>query len=170
VPEPEPEPSQVLLLMGSTSAWRGLLAHHAAAAGVARLNKTFRTECVAPFFSRAERTAHRAAHRNELTPTFGFEAVVHALYACASVDAYGFFLDPRLDGPAPSAKARGGPPVPYHYWEAATVDKSAPDPAKPWTFASHNFQLEAKRLRHMAAEGCLLRLHTHATHPRSGDG
>ena len=60
--------------------------------------------------------------------------------------------------------------MPYHYWEAATVDKSAPDPAKPWTFASHNFQLEAKRLRHMAAEGCLLRLHTHATHPRSGDG
>ena len=159
--------------MGSTAEWRGLLAHHAAAAGVARLNKTFRTECVAPFFSRAELAAHRAAHRNELTPTFGFEAVVHALYACASVDDFGFFLDPRLDWPAPTGMARRRPrrvAVPYHYWQAAAVDHSAPDPSKPWTFPSHNFQLEAERLRHMAGEGCLLRLHTHAAPHSSGEG
>ena len=83
---------------------------------------------------------------------------MHALYACASVDAFGFYLDPRLDAAAPrDAAAR--PVVPYHYWEARTVDHSAPEPSKPWTFASHNFGLEAARLRHMAAEGCLLRLH-----------
>ena len=43
---------------------------------------------------------------------------MHALYACASVDAYGFFLDPRLDGPAPNRRRAplldGEPPVPYH--------------------------------------------------------
>ena len=80
---------------------------------------------------------------------------MHALYSCDSVDAFGFFLDPQLDeGPAPAARA-----VPYHYWEQTTVDRNAPDPAKPWTFASHNFATEAKRLRHMATEGCLLTLH-----------
>ena len=159
---------EVLLLMGSTSPWKKLLAHHAAAAGVAKINKTFRSECVSPFFSDAERAAHKATHRNTLTPTFGFEAVVHALYACASVDAFGFFLDPRLDEPAPACVAPPCPLehyqprqdiVPYHYWEASTVDQSAPDPARPWTFASHDFALEARRLRHMAADGCLLTLH-----------
>ena len=144
---------EALLLMGSTEPWRRLPRTRFAAA--AKLNKTFRTECVTPFFSEAERAAHRAAHRNKLTPTFGFEAVVHALYSCDSVDAFGFFLDPQLDeGAAPAARA-----VPYHYWEQKTVDRNAPDPAKPWTFASHNFATEATRLRHMATEGCLLTLH-----------
>ena len=80
----------------------------------AKINKTFRSECVSPFFSDAERAAHKATHRNTLTPTFGFEAVVHALYACASVDAFGFFLDPRLDEPAPACVA---PPCPLEHYQ-----------------------------------------------------
>lgn len=52
---------------------------------VQTLNRTFRSHCIAPFFSEEERTAHRSEHGNKLTPTFGFEAIVHALYACDHV-------------------------------------------------------------------------------------
>ena len=80
---PEVTEGEHLLLMASASRWSSVAPE---LVSVQALNKSFRSRCVAPFFSAADQKAHRAAHRNKLTPTFGFEAVVHALYACDNVE------------------------------------------------------------------------------------
>ena len=122
---------------------------------VERIRSRFRNECVAPFFTPSERSYHLARHHNNLTPTLGFEAVVHALYACKEVHAFGFYIEPRQ---LLQAAAAADAVLPYHYWEREFEDKVARQPAKPWTFPSHNYELESKRLLHMAEEGCLLDL------------
>ena len=110
-----------------------------------------------------------------LTPTFGFEAVAHALHACASVDVYGFGVptdalrgsereelaaaEARLnlppEGAATHDAAARAETFRYHYWEARTHDPSAEHPDQPWTYRSHNFALERARLRHMHCAGVL---------------
>lgn len=132
---------------------------------VAHLSRAFRRTCVQRLFSAAELDEHRRATRTNLTATFGFEAVVHALYACEAVDVYGFYIDEadlraQPTRPAALGGKRGEKAalrVPYHYFEAASFDKAAQDPARPWTFRSHNYALEATRLAEMADE-CMLRV------------
>ena len=153
---PQVGDGELLMLMGHLDDWATVAP---ARVRVAKLEKRFRKECVLPFFSEYERDEHKRAHGNSLTPTFGFEAIVHALYACESVDAYGFYIDPRQLEGGGQLPRRDTPPVPYHYWEERTVDKKAREPSKPWTFASHNYEVESGRLRHMAVDGCLVKLH-----------
>ena len=88
---PEVAEGEHLLLMASAHRWSTVAPKLVT---VQTLNKSFRSRCVAPFFSAADQKAHRAAHRNKLTPTFGFEAVVHALYACDSVEVGGSLFTP----------------------------------------------------------------------------
>ena len=153
---PQVGDGELLMLMGHLDDWAPVAP---ARVRVAKLEKRFRKECVLPFFSEYERDEHKRAHGNSLTPTFGFEAIVHALYACDSVDAYGFYIDPRQLEGGGQLPRRHERPVPYHYWEERTVDKKAREPSKPWTFASHNYEVESGRLRHMAGDGCLVKLH-----------
>ena len=159
------QPGELLLLSTSTDAWVPLAP---AVLGVARLNRTYRKRCVAPWFTEEDQAAHRRRHHNRLTPTFGFEAVVHALHACDTIDAYGFYIPPsELEGnddDGAEARALASAPSPsgpfrYHYWEAHTRDPAADKPSKPWTYKSHNYEIEGARLRHMASHGCVLRLH-----------
>ena len=159
------QPGELLLLSTSTDAWVPLAP---AVLGVARLNRTYRKRCVAPWFTEEDQAAHRRRHHNLLTPTFGFEAVVHALHACDTLDAYGFYIPPsELEGNADDgaeAHALASAPSPsgpfrYHYWETHTRDPAADKPSKPWTYKSHNYEIESARLRHMASHGCVLRLH-----------
>lgn len=157
---------------------------------VAQLASRFRRRCVLPFFTRAQLDAHRAstvtgrsgsaAKPANFTPTFGFETIVHALYSCESVHAYGFYLDAsggadaegarakRLRSEGTSAQASGAPApalassasaaVPYHYYESKSFDKAAADPRRPWTFKSHNYTMEADALMAMAG-ACALTVH-----------
>jgi hypothetical protein len=60
---------------------------------IAKLQRRFRSNCVLPLFSQKQLASHLARTRTNLTPTFGFEAIAHALYACERVHAYGFYLD-----------------------------------------------------------------------------
>jgi len=156
---------ELIVLSTATDAWAPLAP---AVLSVARLNRTYRKRCVAPFFTDDDQAAHRRHHRNLLTPTFGFEAIVHALHACDSLDAFGFFIPQNeLEGAAGDGaeeRAAAGAPSPsgpfrYHYWEAHTRDPAADKPSKPWTYKSHNYEVESARLRHMATHGCVLRLH-----------
>ena len=167
---------EVVLLSSSLSAWTSVaprLVH------VARLNRSFRKRCVAPFFTDTDQRRHQergARQNNRLTPTFGFEAIVHALHACSSVDAYGFYIPPSelgeaaphsqqlrpppgVRGTTPPHRAIAPAPFRYHYWEELATDPSAETPDKPWTYRSHDYGVESARLRHMAERGCLLRLH-----------
>ena len=174
----EVRPGELLVLSSSLKAWSAVAPR---LVGVHALNRTFRKQCVAPFFTDDDRDAHTAEHHNRITPTFGFEAVVHALYACDSVEAFGFFIPTELlvdrstsrparavapppqSAPQPQQPQRRQP-FRYHYWEAQTVaDKAADEPSKPWTYKSHNYPIESARLRHMAQQGCLLRQHLPAT-------
>ena len=168
---------EALLLSSGESGWVSVSPH---LVSVARLNRTYRRRCVLPLFSDHDRAAHTQRHHNQLTPTFGFEAIAHALHACDHVTAYGFFIPPeelaRPQGagspPAGHAAAATAttdyadaaqvtkPPKPfrYHYWEERTHDAAADQPSKPWTYKSHNYEIESARLRHMADEGCVLTL------------
>lgn len=71
------------------------------------------------------------------------------------VEAFGFYIAPADLDTHTAAKTLS---VPYHYWEVDARDDAAAVPSKPWTFASHNYPLESKRLRDMAAS-CLLQMH-----------
>ena len=65
--------------------------------------------------------------------------------------AFGFYIAPDdLE-----ERSREQLTVPYHYWEADSRDEAARVPSKPWTFPSHNYEIESARLRHMAGS-CLL--------------
>ena len=176
---------EVLLLAASATSWQAVATEHRLR--VLSLNHTFRKQCLLPLvFSESDRSAHARVHHNKLTPTFGFEAVLHALHSCDSVDVYGFGVpmaelqpmerdellqaEQRLGLPPSDADTEAGanvgigaggtPAVPfqYHYWEARTVDKAADIQSKPWTYRSHNFALERARLRSMHCAG-VLRLH-----------
>ena len=81
-------------------------------------------------------------------------------YACARVDAFGFFVESsalREAGRARSGARMRNMSVRYHYWEEASYDAAATVPERPWTFPSHDYAIESARLRHMAECG-LLRL------------
>ena len=120
------------------------------------LRRRFRRECVLPFFTDDELAKHARERGNSLTPTLGFEALVHGLYACESVGAFGFYVEPeqlRASTPAADASLR------YHYWEPNAHDGAAKVPGKPWTYPSHNYEVESARLQHMATQGCLLMLY-----------
>lgn len=124
---------------------------------IAKLNRRFRKECVLPFFSEEELGSHRKQTGTNFTPSFGFEAVAHAYFACASrVSVFGFYVDEEDLKTSPKS-SQHRLRVPYHYWEEVTVDRAAADPTRPWTFRSHNFELEAKRLRDLAAS-CVISL------------
>ena len=164
---------EVLFVSGSASAWKGVEASHGVS--VRLLNRTYRKQCVLPLvFSKADHAAHTAKHHNVLTPSFGLEAVAHALHGCAAVDVFGFGVPPselrpserdelaaaerRLHLPPAQAEARreaSSRPFQYHYWERRTVDPAADDRDKPWTYKSHNFATEAAVLRAMHCAGVL---------------
>ena len=57
---------------------------------------------------RDDLAAHYRVHYNTLTPTFGLEAVVHALHSCASVDVYGFGVSLRASKPRARWQLNGG--------------------------------------------------------------
>ena len=85
---------EVLFVSGSASAWKGVEASHGVS--VRLLNRTYRKQCVLPLvFSKADHAAHTAKHHNVLTPSFGLEAVAHALHGCAAVDVFGFGVPPK---------------------------------------------------------------------------
>ena len=166
-------PGELLFLSASLPAWSPLTDSRTVAAAL--INRTYRKRCVLPFFDAADLAAHSASHGNALTPTFGFESVVHALHACRSVDVYGFHvpasaLEPNEAAALASAERRlhlpseDGRPGPdangwrYHYWQERFVDKAAATPSKPWTFKSHNYPIESARLRHLACAG-VIKLH-----------
>ena len=163
---------ELLLVSGSVAAWDGVKPAHGLS--VHALNRTYRKHCIVPLvFSAEDRQAHTKRHKNSLTPTFGLEAVIHAIHGCSSVDVYGFGVprselreserdeldaaEQRLRLPQ-EAEAERTEPFRYHYWERRTLDAAAEEKDKPWTYKSHNFALERARLRHMHAAG-LLRLH-----------
>ena len=156
---PGVSPGEVLLLSSSAAAWQ-----RSDVVTATRLNSTFRKRCVSPFFSEADLSAHASRHHNSLTPTFGFEAVVHALYACETVEVFGFYIpQSELEEPTPRSRASSAqaPPAPfrYHYFEARSVDAAAEQPSKPWTYRSHDYPIESARLRHMSTKACLFRQH-----------
>ena len=88
VPPKPVSQGELLMVHGSASAWQRVTPRANLSARL--LDRDYRKRCVLPFFSDADHAAHTARHANRLTPTFGFEAVAHALHACASVDVYGF--------------------------------------------------------------------------------
>ena len=129
-------------------------------ASILRANTRFRRQCVTKmFWSTEELSRHRKAnHVQRLEVTWGFEAAVHALYACEQVSLYGFYLDPTDAAHQTNAAASGkAMRTPYHYWENSTYDASASDPWRPWTYRYHNFELEHQKLRQLSAS-CWLRL------------
>lgn len=85
--------------------------------------------------------------------------MAHALYSCERVSLYGFFLDPGSDdiwkekGQRQADKEEHSQETaqetPYHYYENHTVDMSAKDPKKPWTYRYHNFELEHGKYRQL---------------------
>ena len=170
---------ELLVLSGSVAAWRASGMTHRHNLSVTLLNRSYRKQCVVPkVFTAADRAAHTRTHHNALTPTFGLEAVVHALHSCDSVDVYGFGVPRaellqsereelaeaerrlRLPPEEDDVEEEGArSPFRYHYWEERTIDTAADHKDKPWTYRSHNFALERARLRHMACAG-VLRLHS----------
>jgi len=119
-----------------------------------RLTSQFRTRCVNPMFTADERSRHFASNRvRGLEITFGFEALMHAVYSCERVSVFGFFLDAADMGTRTNSGKRMS--YPYHYWENTTFDKSAQDPFRPWTYPFHNFGIESEKMQDMRS-ACLL--------------
>jgi hypothetical protein len=119
------------------------------------LSNRFRTSCVNRIFSQQDRERHLRLNKvRALEITFGFEALMHALYSCETVTVFGFYLS-ASDRDARGQARAGAMGYPYHYWENATYDRSAKDPYRPWTYPYHNFELEEEKLRDMR-RACLI--------------
>lgn len=123
-----------------------------------RLTSVFRDKCAKGFFSKADRKEHQQTMRvKSLEITFGFEALLHALFGCRQVSVYGFFLD-SADMKVKTNDQVKRPRYPYHYWENTTFDPSARDPYRPWTYPYHNFAIEERKLQELD-RACLIRRH-----------
>ena len=156
---------EILFVQSNSSAWSLVEGE----VQVRVLSRAFRKRCVLPLFSDADLDAHRSVHGNEFTPTFGMEAIAHALTVCESVSVYGFYVPPVLQPQRDYIELRNSearlalPRQPdgradgfrYHYWQESFVDKSSLNPTKPWTYSSHNYAIESARIRHMGCRGVL---------------
>ncbi|KAG8466402.1 hypothetical protein KFE25_002158 [Diacronema lutheri] len=150
--------ARLALMWTDRQARLDMLARKAAAIGATVrfrwLRAEFRAKCINPLWLRADRTRHEKSNGvRGLEITFGFEALMHALYSCETVSVFGFFLDAADMAVRTNAPTRMR--YPYHYWERVTYDKSAKDPYRPWTYAFHDFALEEEKMREMR-RACLI--------------
>lgn len=123
-------------------------------ARVAKGGSDFRKACVNALFDEADVIdSIHARGLKPFEPTFGVEALTHALVNCRSVDAFGFLLRDedvhKLSGGEGDLAMR----TPYHYWENETVDARVTDSHRPWSYAHHDFGLEARTLSRWAGPG-----------------
>lgn len=121
-----------------------------------RWTSRFRAACVDPLWRGSDRSRHQQMNKvSRLEITFGFEALMHALYSCARVSTFGFYLARSDMERSTNGGAAGAMRYPYHYWENVTFDPNAKSPFRPWTYPFHNFVLEQEKMDDLH-RACLL--------------